>query len=53
MDLPFGNLSALFVLWLIPVLIIFFIYSFRKKDLLIAQFCSPELIRRLMPNSKP
>ena len=48
--MKFGNLSYLFFLWLIPALILFYIYSFRKKDKLIRQFCSSELIKKLMPN---
>jgi Ca-activated chloride channel family protein len=48
--MKFGNVSYLFLLWLVPALIIFYIYAFRKKDALIAEFCRIELLQALMPS---
>ena len=44
--MQFGNLNILIFLWLIPLLGLFFFWSFRKKDFLLATFC-PE--RSLLP----
>ncbi len=45
----FGNLSYLFLLWIIPCLVFFYIYAFLKKDRLIKEFCGSELFSRLVP----
>lgn len=47
--MQFGNLKILISLWLIPALVLFHFWSFRKKDLLLATFCpGGSLLRRLL-----
>jgi Ca-activated chloride channel family protein len=46
--MKFGNLSYLFFLWIIPVLIIFYIYSIRKRKRLLEKFASPALLPKLV-----
>jgi Ca-activated chloride channel family protein len=48
--MQFGNLSYLFLLWLIPCLVFFYIYAFLKKDRFIKEFCGEELYPRLIPS---
>ena len=48
--MKFGNLSYLFLLWLVPVLVFFYLYVFLKKDKLIKEFCGDELFARLLPS---
>ena len=48
----FGNLSYLFLLWIIPVLVVFCLYAFRNQDRLLSIFCGKELVDRLAPNFK-
>lgn len=48
----FGNLNYLFLLWIIPLLIVFYIYAFRKRDKLLTLFCGKDLIEELVPNFK-
>ena len=47
--MDFGNLTYLFLLWLIPALVFFFMYSFMKKQRCIQEFCGPDLSRKLLP----
>ena len=42
--------SYLFLFWLIPALIFFYIYAFRKKDRLIKAFCGETLASELVPS---
>ena len=44
--MQFGNLNILVFLWLIPLVGLFYFWSFRKKDFLLATFC-PE--KSLLP----
>jgi Ca-activated chloride channel family protein len=46
----FGSIEYFYLLWLIPVLIIFYIYAFKRKDKLIRLFCEDILIDRIMPD---
>jgi Ca-activated chloride channel family protein len=48
--MKFGNLSSLFLLWLIPCLGFFYIYAFLKKDRFLSEFCGEELISKLIPS---
>ena len=48
----FGNISYLFLLWVIPVLAVFYLYAFRKRDRLLALFCGKELVSELAPQLK-
>jgi len=52
MAMQFGNLNILIFLWLIPLLLLFYFWSFRKQDFLLATFCLensalPRLLRRV------
>lgn len=46
----FENLSYLLLLWIIPALIIFYIYVFTRKSKLISQFCSDKILSKLIPD---
>ena len=48
----FGSLNYLFFLWVIPVMVVFYVYAFRKRDKLLALFCSRELVGELVPDFK-
>lgn len=48
----FANLSYLFLAWIIPVLIVFYLYAFRKRDSLLALFCGKKLVSALVPHRK-
>jgi Ca-activated chloride channel family protein len=48
----FGSLNYLFLLWIIPVMGIFYLYAFRKRDRLLALFCGTELVGELVPDFK-
>jgi Ca-activated chloride channel homolog len=37
--MQFGNLNILIFLWLVPLLCLFYFWSFRKKDFLLTTFC--------------
>lgn len=50
--MKFGNLNYLFILWIIPVLVVFYVYAFRKRDQMLAVFCSQELVDELAPEFK-
>jgi Ca-activated chloride channel homolog len=42
-----GNPQALWLLWLVPAVALFYLYSFRAKSRLLRRFASPEMLRRL------
>ena len=46
----FGDLSYLLFLWVIPVIILFYIYAFRKKDKYIKLFSEKDLFCQLTPD---
>ncbi len=46
--MKFANLAYLWFLWLIPAVIFFFIWGYKKKQDLIHQFVSPELRDRIL-----
>lgn len=48
----FGSLNYLFLLWIIPVLIVFYLYAFRKRDKLLTLFCGNKLVGKLVPYFK-
>jgi len=50
--MEFGNLNYLFLLWIVPVLIVFYLYAFRKRDRLLTFFCGEELVSELVPEFK-
>ena len=43
--------SYLFLFWLVPALIVFYLYAFRKKDKLIKAFCGETLYAELVPSA--
>lgn len=45
--------SYLFLFWLVPALIVFYLYAFRKKDKLIKAFCGETLYAELAPSVSP
>jgi Ca-activated chloride channel homolog len=45
--------SYLFLFWLVPALIFFYLYAFRKKDKLIKAFCGETLYAELVPSVSP
>jgi len=46
----FGNLSYLLFLWIVPGVIVFYIYAFRKKAKYIQLFSEKRLFRQLTPD---
>jgi Ca-activated chloride channel family protein len=46
--MKFGNLNYLYLLWLIPGLVFFYVYAFRAKDKAIQAFCNLHLSGKLM-----
>jgi len=44
--MQFGNQQILMLLWLVPALGLFYIWTFRRKDQLLKIFCSDELMRK-------
>jgi len=48
----FDNVNYLFLLWIIPLLVVFYLYAFRTKDKLLTLFCGKELVGELVPNVK-
>ena len=48
--MKFGNLHFLWILWLIPGIVFFYIWANQKKEKLIAGFVSSELKDRLLEN---
>lgn len=49
--MKFGNLSCLFLLWLIPGLIIFYVYAFLQKQKALKAFCGDTLFSKLVPKA--
>ena len=50
--MKFAHPSYLLLFWLIPALVIFFVYAFRKKDRLIKLFCGETLYAELVPAAR-
>ena len=48
--MQYGNLHFLWILWVIPLLVLFFIWAFKRKQQLINLFVEPELKARLLEN---
>jgi len=48
----FDNVNYLFLLWIIPLVVVFYLYAFRTKDKLLTLFCGAELVGELVPNVK-
>ncbi len=46
-DARIANSDALWMLWLDPFLLVFFVFSFRKSDRLLRRFATPAMIERL------
>ena len=46
-DVQLGSPQSLWLLWLVPALLVFFIYAFRTKSRLLARFASSGLLPRL------
>ena len=47
-----GSWNYLFFLWVIPVMVVFYVYAFRKRDKMLALFCGKELVGELVPDFK-
>ena len=50
--MKFGSWNYLFFLWVIPVMVVFYVYAFRKRDKMLALFCGKELVGELVPEFK-
>ncbi|KPJ60136.1 MAG: hypothetical protein AMJ42_01585 [Deltaproteobacteria bacterium DG_8] len=50
--MKFGDLNYLFLLWIVPVLVVFYLYAFHKRDNLLTLFCGKELVDKLVPKFK-
>lgn len=46
-EIKIGSPESLWLLWLVPLTLVFFIYAFRKKTKLLELFASPEMLARL------
>ncbi len=46
-DVQVGSADSLWLLWLVPALVAFYVYAFRKKTVLLRRFASPEMLARL------
>ncbi len=46
-DVQIGSPDSLWLLWLVPALIAFYIFAFRKKTVLLRRFAAPEMLERL------
>ncbi|MDY7095727.1 MAG: VWA domain-containing protein [Acidobacteriota bacterium] len=46
-EVQVGSPDSLWLLWLIPLLLLFFIYSFRTRTRLLRRFATPQMLRRL------
>ena len=46
-DVRVGRSGALWLLWLVPVLVAFYVFSFRRGALLLQRFASTEMLARL------
>jgi Ca-activated chloride channel family protein len=51
--ISFGSISYLFIFWLIPALIVFYIWAFRKRKQLIEKFVTSSVEPRLVRGVKP
>ena len=50
--MEFGSLNYLFLLWIVPVMVVFYLFAFRKRDKLLTLFCGKELVGKLVPDFK-
>ena len=50
--MKFGNLSFLYMFWIIPLMLGFFVYSYRKRERLLEKFCGKVLLEKLAPGIK-
>ena len=46
--MKFQSLNYLYLIWLVPGLIVFFYWSFKRKDILLKRFCSEKLLTHLI-----
>lgn len=46
-DVRVGSPSSLWLLWLVPLVLAFYVFTFRTSTLLLRRFASPELLDRL------
>lgn len=46
-EVQVGSPDSLWLLWLIPLLLLFFVYSFRTRTRLLRRFATPDMLRRL------
>ena len=46
-DVRVGSPDSLWLLWLVPLVLAFYIYVFRAKTRLLERFASPEMLRHL------
>jgi Ca-activated chloride channel family protein len=54
MDVKVGSPESLWLLWLVPLVLAFYVYAFRTKTRLLRRFASPEMLGRLTANvSRP
>ena len=51
--MKFGNIHFIWLLWLIPAIIVFYVLAFKRKQLLIERFVSAELKERLLAGISP
>lgn len=49
--LRFGNPYLLHLLWLLPILILFYVYAFKIKRRALSRFGNPELLKKLTRNT--
>ena len=42
-DVRVGSVESLWLLWLVPALLAFYVYAFRTKTRLLQRFASPEI----------
>ncbi|HEX9737413.1 MAG TPA: VWA domain-containing protein [Thermoanaerobaculia bacterium] len=47
MDVRVGSIESLWLLWLVPAALAFYVYVFRAKTRLLERFASPEMLARL------
>ena len=48
--MTFGNLHAIHYLWLLPALMLFYIWSYKKRNRAIAKFAHKDLLDQLIPS---
>jgi Ca-activated chloride channel family protein len=46
-DVQVGSVDSLWLLWLVPALVVFYVYAFRRKHALLRRFASSDMLRRL------